>query len=112
MNDEKQKYCELCRQKANHAMNTILSTGSEILILILNLSNDISIKINFVVQLNLIGVFSCLDNISQHFISFCKSPIDKNWYQYNDSIIKEVNDFKTEVIDGSIPYVLFYQKIH
>ena len=108
-------------------MNTILSTGSEILILILNLSNDISIKINFVVQLNLInyielkntganyeliGVISCLDNISQHFISFCKSPIDKKWYQYNDSIIKEVNDFKTEVIDGSIPYVLFYQKIH
>ena len=49
--------------------------------------------------------------MSGHFIAYCKNPLDERWYQYNDSVINEVNDFKSEVIDYAMPYLLFYQKV-
>ena len=30
----------------------------------------------------------------------------------NDSIVNPVNDFKKDVIDKAVPYLLFYQKIN
>ena len=51
--------------------------------------------------------------MSGHFIAYCKSYFhsDKNkWYKFNDAIVSPVNDFKTEVIDFAMPYLLFYQK--
>ena len=47
-----------------------------------------------------------------HFIAFCKSPIDNNWYCYNDAIVSKCIDPRNQSnkqIEG-IPYVLFYQK--
>ena len=34
------------------------------------------------------------------------------WNKYNDSIVSPVQNFKTEVIDYAMPYLLFYQKIN
>ena len=47
-----------------------------------------------------------------HFISYCKSPINNTWYQYNDSFVNEVLNLKSEVFDTDTPYILFYQKIN
>ena len=44
-----------------------------------------------------------------HFYTYCKSPIDRKWYWYNDAIVKEISD-PLQVIKG-IPYLLFYQKL-
>ena len=47
-----------------------------------------------------------------HFIAFCKSPVDQNWYCYNDASVSECNDPRyqnSNEMEG-IPYVLFYQK--
>ena len=51
--------------------------------------------------------------MSGHFIAYCKNPISNSWYQYNDSIVNEVNqaNFQAEVIDYAMPYLLFYQKV-
>ena len=45
-----------------------------------------------------------------HFIAYCLNPINEKWYQYNDSIVNPVIDFKKDVIDYAMPYLLFYQK--
>ena len=46
-----------------------------------------------------------------HFIAYCKSPIDKQWYRYNDDLVSQVYNFKQEIIDYAMPYILFFQKI-
>ena len=54
-----------------------------------------------------------------HFKSFCKSPVDNNWYLYNDRIVRrcgdpgsEINEINQRFLDNSAyPYILLYQKI-
>ena len=46
-----------------------------------------------------------------HFIAYCKDPISQSWNKYNDAIVYEVQNFKNEVVDSVMPYILFYQKI-
>ena len=122
-------YCNYCRQTCNTSMRTILSTGPEILIIILNRGKGIQykVKINFLEEINLenfiemkqtgciyklIGVITHLgeSGMGGHFIAYCKNPISYEWNKYNDSIVSPVKNFKTEVIDYAMPYLLFYQK--
>ena len=60
----------------------------------------------------LIGVVTHLggNDSSGHFISCCKSPIDNNWYKYNDAMVSPVKNFQEEIIDYAMPYILVYQK--
>jgi ubiquitin C-terminal hydrolase len=132
MMGENAMYCNYCKRTTNTQMCTVLTFGPEIIIIILNRGKGIQykVKINFVEQLNLynfiehketgynyqlIGVITHLggDGMDGHFIAYCKNPINNLWYQFNDSIVKEVNyaNFKTEVIDYAMPYLLFYQKV-
>ena len=123
-------YCNYCRQTCPSSMRTILYTGPQILIIILNRGKGIQykVKINFFEEINLenfielkntgfkyklIGVITHLgeSGMGGHFIAYCLNPINEKWYQYNDSIVNPVNDFKKDVIDYAIPYLLFYQKI-
>ena len=48
--------------------------------------------------------------MSGHFVAFCKDPITKTWYRFNDAIVDPVENFQKEVIDFAMPYLLFYQK--
>ena len=128
---ENAMYCNYCKNTCNSQMCTFLAFGPEILIIILNRGQGIqyNVKINFVEDLNLfnfiefkdtgvnyrlIGVITHLggSDMSGHFIAYCKNPISNSWYQFNDSIVNEVNynNFKAEVIDYAMPYLLFYQK--
>ena len=131
MTGENAMYCNFCKKTANSQMFTVLTTGPEVLIIILNRGKGIefNVKINFVELLNLanyiqfqntgvnyelIGVITHMgeSGMAGHFIAYCKSPISHLWYQYNDAIVNQVNNFKSEVIDYAMPYVLFYQKMH
>ena len=122
-------YCNFCRQTCNSSMRTFLSTGPEILIIILNRGKGIQfkVKINFSLEIDLsnfiemkqtgcryklIGVITHLgeSGMGGHFIAYCKNPISGDWYKYNDSIVSKVENFQTDVIDFAMPYLLFYQK--
>ena len=132
MGGENSMYCNYCKNTCNNNMCTYITYGPQIMIIILNRGKGIQfkVKINFAEELNLynfiqyketgcnyqlIGVITHLgeSGMGGHFIAYCKNPISSKWYQYNDSIVKEVNqsNFKTEVIDYAMPYLLFYQKV-
>ena len=132
MMGENAMYCNFCKNQCNSQMCTLLAFGPEIIIIILNRGQgaQFKVKVNFTEQLNLynfidykdtgvnyqlIGVITHLggNDMSGHFIAYCKNPISNSWYQYNDSIVNEVNqaNFQAEVIDYAMPYLLFYQKV-
>ena len=123
-------YCNYCKKTCSASMYTILTTGPEILILLLNRGKGIEfkVKINFWDNLNLanyiqysnsgcnyrlIGVITHKGESGMwgHFFSFCLDPISKNWYKYNDDIVTLIKDFQKEIVDSEMPYLLFYQKI-
>ena len=130
MSGENSMYCNFCKINCACHMRTCLATGPEILILLLNRGHGIefNVKINFLEELNLynyieyketgcnyklIGVITHIgeSSMSGHFIAYCKDPITYKWHKYNDAIVSEVINFKKEVIDFAMPYLLFYQKI-
>ena len=111
-------------------MCTVLTTGPQILILLLNRGKGIefNVKINFVDNLDLsqyieyanmgskyklIGVITHMgeSGMGGHFIAYCLEPISEEWFKYNDSIVTKVGDFQNEVINYAMPYLLFYQKV-
>ena len=44
-----------------------------------------------------------------HFFTYCRSPVDRKWYWYNDAMVSKINDPIQE--NRGIPYLLFFQKI-
>ena len=131
MSGDNSMYCNYCKRNNNCSMWTNLATGPKILILLLNRGKGIefNIKINFFEELNLynyiqynntgfkyklIGVITHIgeSGMGGHFIAYCFDPISNLWYKYNDSFVDEVKNFKSEVIDFAMPYLLFYQKFN
>ena len=131
MYGENSMYCNYCKQNTNCKMCTCLTTGPEILILLLNRGQGIefNVKINFMedldlsnyiqyrntgVKYKLIGVITHIgeSGMGGHFIAYCKDPISQSWNKYNDAIVSDVQDqdFQKEVINFAMPYLLFYQK--
>ena len=45
-----------------------------------------------------------------HFVALCKSPVDYQWYRYNDSKVNPITNKQKEVFNYGTPYILFYQK--
>ena len=123
-------YCNFCNAQCPASYMTKLFIGPQILILILNRGIGIQFKVklefyqtldlsNYIEQTqtgckyNLIGVVTHMgeSGASGHFIAYCRSPIDNNWYKYNDDLVSPVYNFKQEIIDYAMPYILFFQKI-
>ena len=129
MSGDNAMFCNNCQKSTNCNICTNLVYGPNILILILNRGKgkQFDVKLNFVEELDLtsyiefkntgvkyklIGVITHLgeSGMSGHFIAFCKDPLNFKWYKFNDAIVSPVSDFKKEVIDFGMPYLLFYQK--
>ena len=123
---ENSMYCNNCGQNLPACYQTFLYVCPEILIIVLNRGKGIEfkVKLDFQEDLNLqnyikrpetghkyklIGVVTHMgeSGASGHFIAYCKSPISQDWYQYNDDLVFKVNNFKQEIIDYAMPYILF-----
>ena len=122
-------YCNYCKQTCNSSMSTTLTGGPEVLIIILNRGKDnmYKVKINFDLELNLYNYIESKETGTQYelfgvithlgesgmggsYIAYCKSYWDNQWFKFNDAFVDPVKDFKREVIDYAMPYLLFYQK--
>ena len=126
---ENKNYCNICRQLWNSEYTSYIYSSPNVLILILNRgkNNIYKIKLDFAETID-ISQFVINKNISQvynlygvithlgesgpnaHFVASCKSPIDGNWYRYNDAIVSPITNIQNEVFNFGIPYILFYQK--
>ena len=131
MSGDNAMYCNYCKQTCASSMCTILATGPEILIIILNRGKGIefNVKLNFTpfldlsnyielketgCQYELIGVITHIgeSSMSGHFIAYCKEYWNNTWLKFYDAMVSPVNNFQSEVIDFANPYLLFYKKIH
>ena len=125
MTGDNAMYCNYCKQTYNSSMCTYLSTGPEILIIILNRGKGIqfNVKINFYIDLNLSNfielkqtgcqyeLFGVITHIGEsgmggHFIAYCKEYWKNKWLKFNDAMVDPVKNFKSEVIDFAMPYLL------
>ena len=124
-------FCSYCNKIDICSINTTLTTGPIIMILVLNREriNQFDVKFNFTeyIDLNkyiqnsnnrsnykLIGMITHLEesDMNGNFIAYCRDPLFGLWYKYNDAIVSPVNDFQNEVVNSGIPYLLFYQLVH
>ena len=131
---ENQIYCNQCHNMADAISVNYINTSPEVLTIILNRGKGLEFNVdfhfdhyinidNYVLdktnnRSNLYELICILchygpSGMSGHFIAFCKSPVDKMWYCYNDaSVTKCEGDpdiTKYGNVEG-IPYVLYYQR--
>jgi len=124
-----QFYCNNCQTISNSNDKTQLIIGPNILVISLNRGKglEFNVKIDFDEYLDiknfiyykeespsfyeLIGIVSYYEssNMNGHFIAFCKSFVDNQWYKYNDTEIN-LSSFQ-EARSTCIPYTLFYSCI-
>ena len=128
---ENAMYCDICKMQLPSTFQTKLYNAPEVLILILNRGQGIQfkIKLEFYLQINLsnyvenqnqgciydlIGVVTHMgdSSASGHFVASCRSPVNNNWYRYNDDMVSPINDFNGDILNYAMPYILFYKKCH
>ena len=122
-------YCNRCCQMVDNINTTKLLYAPKIIVINLNRGQGLQfkIKINFpeyldisnFVQFNqnsptyyeLIGIVTHFgpSGMSGHFIAFCKSFGDQQWYKYNDALVS-LSSFE-EAKNTGVPYILFYSYI-
>ena len=127
---ENMMWCNICNGLIPAKNKTVIYTGPNILILILNRGVGIQFKVKlefyetinldkYIIQkdkpnmfYNLYGVVTHLgeSGASGHFVAACKSPCDNKWYRFNDAIVSPINDVQSEIINFGMPYILFYKK--
>ena len=128
---DNKNYCNICKQLADSNYTSRIFKSPNILILILNRgrNNIYNVKLNFTEKIDITpyvlqkdrpqliyDLYAVISHIGEsgpnaHFVASCKSPIDNKWYRYNDAFVNPITDLQKEVIDFSIPYILFYQKV-
>ena len=126
---DNKNYCNICRQLWDSVYTSKIFVSPNILIIILNRGkgNQFDIKLDFTMQIdisdfvlvknsreiyNLYGVITHLGKSgpNAHFVAACKSPVDGNWYRYNDAIVTSINNFQNDILNFGTPYILFYEK--
>ena len=127
---DNKNYCNICRQLFDSVYTSKIFVSPNILIMILNRGkgNIFNIKLDFSLQIditdfvltksqnreiyNLYGVITHLGQSgpNAHFVAACKSPVDGNWYRYNDAIVTQINNFQNDIYNFGTPYILFYEK--
>jgi ubiquitin C-terminal hydrolase len=128
---QNQNYCNICKQTYDSIYTSKIFLSPNVLVLILNRGkgNIYDVQLDFAESIDITQFIVC-DNANQnniydlygvithfgksgpnaHFIASCKSPVDNQWYRYNDSFVSIIKDVKKDVIELKTPYILFYEK--
>ena len=127
---EERYYCNICKQIYDSVYTSKIFVSPTVLVIILNRGkgNIYDVKLNFSetiditqfvlkkdypqIKYNLYGVITHIGQSGHnaHFVASCKSPIDNQWYRYNDSMVNLITNVNKEIINFGVPYILFYQK--
>jgi ubiquitin carboxyl-terminal hydrolase 8 len=126
MKEENQIYCNYCKNMSDCCNYTKLIICPNVLVINLNRGKGLQydVKLNFGEYLNikefiyynnasptnyeLIGIVTHFgpSSMGGHFIAFCKSFVNNQWYKYNDAIV--TSSSFSEASSTGIPYILFY----
>ena len=129
-NGQNKNYCNMCKQLGESLYTSRIYSSPNVLVLILNRgkNNVYNVKLNFSETIdisqfvierdkpkmiyNLYGVITHIGESgpNAHFVASCKSPIDNNWYRFNDAIVNPIENFQKDVLEFGTPYILFYLK--
>ena len=118
-----QIHCANCLCNSDYVSYNKLNTRPDVLTIILNRGINFEFNIEFSFQMNisldeyiidktyksnyfLIGVITY--NNQGNYAAYCKSPINGEWYHYNDTIITNCNNIVENLIQENV-HVLFYQ---
>ena len=127
---QNQNYCNICKQLYDSIYTSRIYVSPNVLVLILNRGkgNVFNVKLDFHETIDITefvlrremprityDLYGVITHIGQsgpnaHFVASCKSPVDKNWYRYNDAIVSHITNIKKDIIDFGTPYILFYKK--
>ena len=130
MQGDNSMWCKVCKQNSPANYLTKVYSSPYYLILILNRGkgNIYNVKLHFqeIIDIGkyvpmkqnpnlfykLYAIVTHLgpSSMSGHFIAFCRSPIDNNWYKYNDSQVNLIGSFYNDVHEFGCPYILFYER--
>ena len=126
---ENRNYCNNCKLLFDSNYVTRIYSSPQVLILILNRGkgNIYNVTLNFTETIDITkyiynekknkmsyDLYGFITHIGQsgpnaHFVASCKSPIDNQWYRYNDAIVNPITNVQKEIIEFGVPYILFYQ---
>ena len=126
---ENRNYCNNCKLLFDSNYVTRIYSSPQVLILILNRGkgNIYNVTLNFTETIDITkyiynenknkmsyDLYGVITHIGQsgpnaHFVASCKSPIDNQWYRYNDAIVNPITNVQKEIIEFGVPYILFYQ---
>ena len=124
-------FCNNCKHQNDCSYTNKISILPNIIIIILNRGKGLQYKVNISFENENLGlkdyVEYCKDqsiyeliglvthygesSASGHFMARCKSPIDGNWYLYNDQSVTKLGLFDRKTFAQGNPYILFYKKI-
>jgi len=127
---DNRNYCNVCKQLYDSIYMSKIFVSPKILVIILNRGRgniyDVKLDFNEIIDItqfvqqkdcpqliyNLYGVITHIGQSgpNAHFVASCKSPIDNQWYRYNDAFVNPINNLQKDVIEFGTPYILFYQK--
>ena len=127
---DNRNYCNVCKQLYDSIYTSKIFVSPTVLVIILNRGrgNIYDVKLNFSEEIDITqfvlekdcpqliyNLYGVITHIGQsgpnaHFVASCKSPIDNQWYRYNDSIVNPITNINNEIINFGVPYILFYQK--
>ena len=126
---ENKNYCNNCKQLTESVYTSKIFICPNILIIILDRGkeNIYDIKLDFDLKMDIsdfvlfksgrqiYNLYGVVTNIgvsgpNAYFVASCKSPVDNNWYRYNDDSVTPISDLKKDLIDYETPYILFYEK--
>ena len=117
--------CKHCKFMTQCSFKNVIFLSPKVLVFIFNQNialcnakfiTEEKINIKYFVEqkvhinYDLVGIV--FKNFSQNrYAAFCKSPIDKQWYFYNDAQVQKAISFQQIIMNNGIPYMLFYQLI-
>ena len=125
--EEKLGDCKYCNE-FDSKQTTKIFTSPNILILILDRGKEIlsNVKLKFqetiditqfviikekdedIISYNLYAVLTHTDQ--NNFIAYCKSPVNKKWYKFDNDKVDIIKNYENTVINCDNPDILFYQK--
>ena len=126
-----QIYCNNCHFSSDAISCNKFNTCPEVLTIILNRGKGLEFEVEFSFPLSisidkyvteksfstnydLIGVLTHHgpSGMAGHFVAYCKSPKNGEWFFYNDATVTHCDkgNVEKEMVSNGVPYILFYQR--